>query len=152
MPIISSDLTAPGYLERAVLNLLMENIGIGKYPNQNRTPEDVAAAAMSLANQARTQESKYTSEQVRSSLGIKTDFGRLAQAFPVNESTYLDRSEEGQSISNLAIRGGIHIVSAPPGYGKSYELTKLEDRLNYDSIVARHYCYLSPSDLSLIHI
>jgi hypothetical protein len=37
-------------------------------------------------------------------------------------------------------------VIAPPGAGKSWELTRLAEELTEDFVVARHYCYLEPGD------
>jgi len=42
--------------------------------------------------------------------------------------------------------GGIHLFIAPPGAGKSWELTNLADELSQAHIVARHYCFLDPGD------
>ncbi|MGC3836111.1 AAA family ATPase [Moritella viscosa] len=41
---------------------------------------------------------------------------------------------------------GFHIVTAPPGAGKSWDLTCLGEELASDYVVARHYCYLEPGD------
>jgi len=45
------------------------------------------------------------------------------------------------------LTGGVHLVIASPGSGKSWELTRLAEELAQEHIiVARHYCYLEPGD------
>lgn len=64
LPIASADILVPGPLENSLLNILEQQIGIGRYPNQGRTVADVAALALSLANLGRTQEATYTPEVI----------------------------------------------------------------------------------------
>ena len=49
LPLASTNLRTPGPLEVALLDLLAEHVGVGRYPNQGRMPADVAALAVSLA-------------------------------------------------------------------------------------------------------
>ncbi len=147
LPIASTSLSSPGPFEHCLLDLLTEQVGIGRYPNHGRVPSDVAALAVSLANLARTQEAALTPADVARELAIRTDFGCVAQAFPVDESLFQDRPAFRRSLFESALAGGVHLVIAPPGAGKSWELTRLADELKLnDAIVARHYCYLEPGD------
>jgi len=147
LPIASTDLNQPGPLECLLTNVLADEVGIGRYPNQGRVAADVAALAISLANLARTQAASLTPAEVEHALEIRTDFGRVAQAFPLDESLFHDRPEFRRSLRERALAGTRQLVIAPPGAGKSWELTRLADELRHaGAIVARHYCYLEPGD------
>jgi hypothetical protein len=51
-PQISSDFTHPGPIENLLLHTLRQRIGIGRYPNRNRLPLDVAAGLLWFAQKA----------------------------------------------------------------------------------------------------
>jgi hypothetical protein len=147
LPIASSQLIEPGPLECALLDALTDGVGIGRYPNQGRSPADVAALAISLANLARTQEASLTPGDIERDLEIRVDFGRVAQSFPLDKSLFHDRPMFRQNVSELAMAGQHQLIIGVPGSGKSWELTRLADDLREaGAIVARHYCYLEPGD------
>lgn len=146
LPVASTDLLAPGPLEASVIRTLQDSVGIGQYPNAGRQSEDVAALAISLANLARTQEATLLPKDIAKSLEIRTDFGRISQAFPVDRNHFYNRPAFRQTIKNGIATDGVHIVTAPPGAGKSWDLTCLGEDLENDYVVARHYCYLEPGD------
>lgn len=147
LPVASTELSTPGPLERALVDELATKVGIGRYPNQGRQPADVAALAISLANLARTQEASLTPAEVEHELDIRVDFGRVAQAFPLEAALFHDRPTFRRTLLEDALAGVHQIVVAPPGAGKSWELTRLADELRTEgAIVARHYCYLEPGD------
>ncbi|GAB1043068.1 MAG: hypothetical protein SPiBPW_14350 [Shewanella algae] len=146
LPLASTDLLAPGPLENSVIKLLKESVGIGQYPNLGRQSEDVAALAVSLANLARTQEATLYPEDIAKSLEIRTDFGRVSQAFPLDKNHFYNRPAFRQKLKDEISNDGFHILTAPPGAGKSWDLTCLAEELANDFIVARHYCYLEPGD------
>ncbi|ODT04201.1 MAG: hypothetical protein ABS52_05990 [Gemmatimonadetes bacterium SCN 70-22] len=147
LPVASTELTAPGPFERALVEELAERVGIGRYPNHGRAPSDVAALAIALATIARTQEGSLTPSDVERELEIRVDFGRVAQAFPLDAALFHDRPTFRQALRTTALAGGHQLVIAPPGAGKSWELTRLAEELTAaGAIVARHYCYLEPGD------
>lgn len=148
LPSASTDLTAPGIIENAVIGLLADRVGVGRYPNQSRLPSDVAALAVSLATLARTDWPNLSPSDIEKSLELRLDFGRVAQSFPVDRARFYDRPSLRVSLRANIQGGGIHLVLAPPGSGKSWELTRLGEELANDeqAIVARHYCYLEPGD------
>jgi hypothetical protein len=146
-PNTSESLISPGPLEAALIDELEERVGIGRYPNKGREPVDVAALAIALANLARTQSASLTPAEVVGQLGIRTDYGRVSQSFPLDEAIFHDRPTFRRTLREAALRGEHRFVLAPPGAGKSWELTRLADELRRDgAIVARHYCYLEPGD------
>lgn len=147
LPAASESLMDPGPFERAILALLRERVGIGRYPNHHRSPDDVAALAIDLASRARAHEAELTPEDVEAQLGIRTDYGRVPQAFPLNPAVFQERPAFRRSLFEAAQRGEHQLVVGPPGAGKSWELTQLAEDLRQDGVlVARHYCYLEPGD------
>lgn len=148
LPSTSTTLTRPGPIEEALINELAERVGIGRYPNQGRSAQDVAALAVSLANLARTQSAALTPEDIEVELSLRTDFGRVAQAFPVDESKFCDRPAVSATLRQAALSDSHQLVTGPPGSGKSWALTRQVHSLREEPgvIVARHYCYLEPGD------
>jgi hypothetical protein len=82
-PQISNDFSQPGPLENLLLRTLRERIGIGCYPNGNRSPVDVAGGLLWFAQKARTEEATVDVAAIEAHLGLRKDFGRIAQRFPV---------------------------------------------------------------------
>ncbi|WEW95645.1 hypothetical protein P3T65_15420 [Pseudomonas nitroreducens] len=147
LPSASLDLERPGLLEHQVLDLLVEQVGIGRYPNGDRRAEDVAALAIHVASTARVIGATLRPSDVVQRLGLRTDFGRIAQAFPLDSSVLQERLHLRQRLRGEISRHGVHLVLAGPGAGKSWALTQLAKDLEHDGlIVARHYCFLEPGD------
>ncbi|ASL43707.1 hypothetical protein bAD24_I09460 [Burkholderia sp. AD24] len=147
LPQASLDLEAPGPLERLVLGLLEDGIGIGRYPNDARRVEDVAALAVFVAMTARTVGETLTKAELIRRLDIRTDFGRVAQAFPIDRAVMQERASTRQNLASAVTVGGIHFLLAGPGSGKSWVLTQLAEDLSASGVVvARHYCFLEPGD------
>ncbi len=147
LPTASLTLAEPGRLENALLRELSEGVGIGKYPNQGRSVVDMAALAISLATHARANGDTLSAKEVERELNIRTDFGRVAQAFPLDAASFCDRPAFRERLHRSALQGKSLLVLGPPGAGKSWELTRLADELiSLGAVVARHYCYLEPGD------
>ena len=147
LPQASLDLESPGALERLVLDVLESGIGIGRYPNDARRVEDVAALAVYVALTARTAGETLTKAELIRRLDIRTDFGRVAQAYPIDRTVLQERAPVRQSLMRAVEGGGIHFLLAGPGSGKSWALTQLAEDLEASGVVvARHYCFLEPGD------
>src|SRR5258708_327913 len=54
LPPASLDLHEPGPFEHSLFNILVEEIGVGTYPNRERRVVDVAAALIDIANQTKS--------------------------------------------------------------------------------------------------
>jgi hypothetical protein len=145
-PLASRDFSKPGQLELLILNLLTDSIGIGRYPNQNRSPVDVAARLQQFAARARANGQTVMPADIEREIQLQKDFGRVEQQFPIETAALVRRDAVRREItSHLGSRRVI--VVGPPGSGKSWELTGLgEDLTNDGYLVARHYCYLEPGD------
>jgi hypothetical protein len=147
LPTASTRLEDPGPLELAVFDELVERVGIGRYPNQDRSVNDVAALAVRRATYARIGGETLTPGDVERALKLRTDFGRVAQAFPLDPNIFHDRPDVRTNLMQAALAGARVVLLAPPGSGKSWELTRLaNDLADTGAIVARHYCYLEPGD------
>ena len=147
LPIASTTFEAPGEFEKLLLDILKEKIGIGRYPNDKRQLQDVAAFSVELAIDARTKGKTLRPTHIAQALNIRMDFGRVPQSFPIDFSLFHHRPKFRESLYKSAMKGGIHLVLGHPGAGKSWELTQLAEELKQaNAIVARHYCYLEPGD------
>jgi len=147
LPSATLDLDSPGPLEGLLLDLLMKDVGIGRYPNAERRPEDVAALAIHIATNARIQGERLTPGDVACRLMLRTDFGRVLQQFPIDNSVLQPRPHVRDNLAETVLQGGVHLILAGPGSGKSWELTQLADFLrNRGVVVAQHYCFLAPGD------
>ncbi|MBP7407614.1 MAG: NACHT domain-containing protein [Flavobacteriales bacterium] len=147
LPSVAGDLLNPGPLDKALLNILRDRVGIGQYPNRDRVLEDVADRLCVLASRARVSGLTLTPAQVEQQLNLQTDYGFVAQSFPLDENHFCDRESLRPVLKKSAINGVHQLVIGPPGCGKSWELTKVAEELkNVDTLVAKHYCYLAPGD------
>ena len=147
LPPASLDLTAPGPLERLLLGLLSEKVGIGRYPNHDRDVIDASALAIYVASTARTTGDTLRPTDVAQRLQLRTDFGRIAQAFPIDKAVLQERLPQRHRLREAIGHGGVHLALASPGSGKSWALTQVAEDLRKEGlVVARHYCFLEPGD------
>lgn len=147
LPAFTGDLTAPGDLEIALTRLLVEGVGAGQYPNRDRSAEDLASTLIGLARLAREDALTVTPSEIERHLRLRTDYGRVSQAFPVVKGRVQERPALRQQILGATDRGKHVLLLGPPGMGKSWELTELSDALAcHGQLVARHYCFLEPGD------
>jgi hypothetical protein len=146
-PRMSADLQAPGPAEQVLLRLLSDEIGVGRFPNEHLQPADVAGRLIYEAQAARAAGKELTRSGVESLLRLRTDYGRVAQKFPVRWEEVIHFSNVRQRLGELAKSKPRTLVVGPPGSGKSWALTGLAGDLKRDGIaVGRHYCYVSISD------
>ncbi len=151
-PMASLDLDMPGTLENILLDTLRSRIGVGIFPNQHLQLVDTAAHLVYLATLARANQKTIQPADTIQRLRLRTDYGRIAQMFPVDESLLVERNTVLERLSAFVAERPISIVMGEPGAGKSWLLTELSDRWKDDGIVAiRHYCYLEPTDREVQH-
>lgn len=147
LPPASLDLAGPGTLERLLLGLMSDQVGIGRYPNHDRDVVDAAALAIYMAATARIAGEILRPPDVAQRLQLRTDFGRIAQAFPIDKAVLQERLPQRRRLCEAIRQGGVHLAIAGPGSGKSWVLTQVAEDLRKEGlVVARHYCFLEPSD------
>jgi hypothetical protein len=146
-PLASLNLEQIGPLETLLIRKLNQEIGIGKYPNDHLEPVEAVALLITLGTRARIQHQVVHSHNTISFLGLRTDYGRVAQRFPVNENLLVKTDALLADLKKKAKKSSRLIVTGEPGCGKSWALTQLAgELLEEGSIVTRHYCYLEPGD------
>jgi len=145
-PPASTNPAAPDELERLLLDLLADTIGIGRYPNHTRNPVDVATQLMQLAARARARMQMLTPSEIEAEIQLRKDFGRVAQEFPVIKTVEVKRPALHDALRDSLGHQRTILVGAP-GSGKSWALTDFADALEAEGrVIARHYCYLEPGD------
>ena len=147
LPRMSMDLRDPGPLEQVLLQKLKDDIGVGLWPNRNHEPIGAAASLIVAVTSARSASQTLTPADVLHVLGIRTDYGRVAQRFPVNDRVQVKRSDTLEDLSRRAEDTDRLVVVGPPGSGKSWALTEFAERARAEGhLVATHYCYLDLDD------
>ena len=149
-PAASMDLTSPGAAERLLLNRVRSDIGAGMYPNTNRSAVDVAEALIRSARAAR-QGSTVTASELLRRTQLRSDFGAVARAHPVNTAIEVQRPATVatlvQQATAAADKGKIILLVGPPGQGKSWICQQMLNSLSdKEWLVAEHYCYLGDAD------
>lgn len=150
-PPASGDLTSPDIAERLILTRMRAEVGAESFPNLERTAVDVAAAMISTARAARQGRLNVTSEELLRRAQLRSDFGAVSHAHPVNQAVEVFRPSTVMQLvdvaTNLANTGGKLIVVGPPGHGKSWVCHQLLDKLADEGwLTAEHYCYLGDAD------
>lgn len=146
-PPFSGELARPGDLEALLLRFLTERVGVGEYPNAGRSPEDVAGRLITLAQGARTRNETLGVDRIAQAVGLRIDYGRVPQQFPVRHDYRVERVALQRDLVDALTKSPVVALVGPPGSGKSWELTELADTLQGSGrLVARHYCYLEPGD------
>ncbi|MCF2151476.1 NACHT domain-containing protein [Desmonostoc muscorum LEGE 12446] len=146
-PSFSGDLSNPGTLEQMLLRLLVNDIGVGQYPNQERNVVDVAFSLSEIASQARAGGQTLKPSEVVAKLRLRTDYGKVAQQFPLVKSELVNRVSLLETLHNQVETQPVIVFTGSPGSGKSWTLTCLAEQLKEAGhLVAKHYCYLEPGD------
>jgi len=144
-PKASLDLTVPGLLEQYLVSILEDKIGVGKYPNEDRNAIDIAATLIRLANICRAESRTIAPKEITNQLGLRTDFGKVAQKNIVDLKRYVNRNDMFEEFK-ACIKGRYTVLRGSPGSGKSWLLSMLYEELKEKYLVAKHYCYLEPGD------
>ena len=146
-PQASLDFRNPNQLEKLIIKLLTDRIGVGRYPNQNLDAAKTAEVLAWRAYEARAQGETIQLEDIERHLQLHRDYGRIAQTFPVVKEAFVSREQSLQELENTVKQEAQTIIIGPPGSGKSWFLDHLAEKLKSEGhIVAKHYCYLEPGD------
>ena len=150
-PPASLDLTAPGPAEQLLIHRVRTEVGAGVYPNADRAPVDVAEALIRCARAARQGLPTPTATELLRRTQLRTDFGAVARANPVDHRIAIPRSTAVATLVpqvTAAARDGHNVLLVgPPGQGKSWLCHQLLACLSVNAwLVAEHYCYLGHAD------
>src|SRR5680860_694742 len=150
-PSMSGDLRSPGNAEDLLLNRVIQEIGAGQFPNEGRSPEDVARALIHAVRMARQGRFDLSSAELLVNAALRSDFGSVANLNPVDPALEVGRPAEIAELAAIARDrlnvGKPLIIEGPPGQGKSWACKQLIDYLRVDGwLVADHYCFLGAAD------
>jgi hypothetical protein len=150
LPACSLNIREPGPAEAALLHRIAEELGAGRPPNRQRTPEEVALALIETAKAARSRTGSVTAEDLLPRLGLKVDFGAVREGHPVDRATEVSRhpvlTRVAAAVKDAAAQGGVVMVTGAPGIGKSWLCEQLGDALRETWLAVRHHCWLGATD------
>jgi hypothetical protein len=142
----------PGPAERALLRRVREDLGAGRIPNIDVSPEFAAHALVQAATSARVVDTGVVRrELIEPRLGLRVDFGAVTAGHPIETDVAVARvgaaKEVSKHVDRTAPAGGRVVVVGEPGVGKSWLCEELTNHYrDCDWVVARHHCWLGPSD------
>lgn len=147
-PRITSDLRSPGPLEKALLALLHDHIGVGIWPNDNRDLADTGAQLIYTAINGRRKGTTLDQNDVIKALALTINYGRVDERFPVDERRLVTRAEAVDDIIAKLSSTACLAVTGPPGFGKSWLLKQLASKLTDSGwVVGVHYCFVDILDV-----
>lgn len=152
-PEASLDLTSPGPAEILLLNRVQQEVGVGIYPNAERSVVDVAARLVDSARAARQGLVELTRSELFRKTELRSDFGAVNRDHPVDRAIEVKRpvhvKETVKQVTQAADDGKCVLLVGPPGQGKSWLCQQVVTELaenEKDWLVAEHYCYLGSAD------
>ncbi|SDS54760.1 AAA ATPase domain-containing protein [Streptomyces sp. TLI_053] len=150
-PAMTMDLQQPGPAEQLLLQRVQGELGAGIYPNEGRSPVDVAEALIRAVRSARQRGTKVTPRELLRHAQLRSDLGAVVRKNPVDRALEVARPATvgvlAEAAATAAADGGVLLVTGPPGQGKSWACQQLVDQLTGDGwLVAEHYCYLGDAD------
>lgn len=148
----SLDLHNPGPAEDILLRRLIEDVGVGSYPNQGRSPRDVGEQLLGAMRGARNRSLSLSSAELFQRTGLRRDYGAAAPVQPVIPSMEVKRrgpiAEIIAKIDSISLRGGRLVLVGAPGRGKSWACSQLADVLGKrEYITLVHHCYWNDDDI-----
>jgi len=146
-PVMSADLRNPGQIEAILFDKLVHGIGVGVWPNERKDLADAAASLIIKAYTARINYKKIDRKTIINALGLRTDYGRITQIFPIYESQCVKRENVHKNIQGLINEKNKVVVVGEPGAGKSWILSEIAKWARSEGyLVAIHYCYIDLND------
>lgn len=150
-PAMTTDLLQPGPAEQLLLQRVRGELGAGIYPNEGRSPVDVAEALIRTVRSARQRGLEVTPRELLRQAQLRSDLGAVMRANPVDRALEVARPATvgvlAEAAGTAAANGGVLLVTGSPGQGKSWACQQLVDQLTGDGwLVAEHYCYLGDAD------
>lgn len=146
MPKASLDLKNPGEIENVIIKQT-EKLGVGIYPNNNLTVEDVIYKLAAEVKHSRAMGNRLNSNALIGRFGLIMDYGKFDQRFPVDSAHQIILSDEIESLHREIRNSKRVIITGNPGSGKSWLVDEYIDKLkNDDSKVIHYNCFQSLQD------
>lgn len=146
LPKSSHDLFEPGTLEKIAFDKLRK-FGIGKYPNDHITIEDVLAKLLIIIKSARANGLKLTLDEIVYKIGAKKTFGNIEQKFSIDSNVNVTNAQKYRDYYQQIKHSPKNVLIGAPGSGKSWFTQNLIDYFeNNDIGYVRHYCYTGMGD------
>lgn len=150
-PAASLSFRDPGPAEAALAQRVAVELGAGRPPNVNRSPEEIALTLVHAATKARATNGYVTRASIAAEVRLTTDFGAVRDGSPVESVLAVAREGTLATLKNhvdsAAQKGGRVVLVGEPGAGKSWLSQQVADAYQAsDWIVARHHCWLGETD------
>ena len=148
MPKASLDLKNPGGIENIIIQQV-EKLGVGIYPNDNLSVEDVIGKLAMEVKHSRAMGNKLYTNVLMGRLGLIVDYGKFDQRFPVDSAHQIILSDEIERLHRLVCDSKRVIISGNPGSGKSWLVDEYIDKLKKENSKVIHYnCFQSLQDIN----
>lgn len=133
----------------SLFSKLVQDIGVGTYPNDNLQVEAVCDKMQLIVQKLRADVSKkrVSALKIAEDCRITLNCGGIEESFPIDEKMYVDVSDRLRTIKEALSRNNKIVATAEPGAGKSWLINSLEKDCCLNNVkVVKHYCYVSLED------
>jgi hypothetical protein len=133
----------------SLFSKLVQDIGVGTYPNDHIQVEAVCDKIQLLAQKLRADASKnhVSALKIAEDCHIVLNCGGIDENFPIDEKMYVDVSDRLRTIKDALSRINRVVATAEPGAGKSWLINALENDCYQNKVkLIKHYCYVSLED------
>lgn len=146
LPKCSLEFDKPGELERN-LTKLVEQLGIGVFPNEHINIKEFALEIVHKVQYARSRKVTIETKTLLHQFKIKTDYGAVPQKFPVVLTENVSTDKFSHEILGVIRSKSKVILVGEPGSGKSWFVENFTGFLKkHDINVIRHFCYIDVKD------
>lgn len=150
MPKASLDLKNPSGIENVII-WQAEKLGVGIYPNDNLSLEDVIYKLAAEVKHSRAMGNRLNTNTLIGRLGLKMDYGKFDQRFPVDSTHQIILSDEIKRLHRIIQNSKRVILIGNPGSGKSWLVNEYIDKLEKDVSKVIHYnCFQSLLDENIL--
>lgn len=148
MPKASLDLKNPGGIENVII-MQAEKLGVGIYPNDNLSIEDVIYKLATEVKHSRAMGNRLYTNTLIGRLGLIMDYGKFDQRFPVDSAHQIILGDEIEKLHRTIQGSKRVIIAGNPGSGKSWLVDEYIDKLENDASKVIHYnCFQSLQDIN----
>lgn len=147
LPKASLDIANPDTLENCVISKLRK-FGVGKYPNNAKTVQDVVLNLTHIVKSARSKGEEINLNSIIYRLGLKNELGNIQQVFEIDKDLNVLNEDNNHNLYDYLITNQKVLLLGEPGSGKSWFIQNFINFLNSRSVnVVQHYCYTGIDDI-----